>query len=254
MKEKLLFYNAYQEFYKMADKSEVFKKYCKKAFGEDFSQDGFSDVAQLNKILSMVDLDSNACVLDIGCGNGKMLEYIHNKTGAGIYGFDYSENAIEAAVQRIGNYGNFQVALIGDANYPDNKFDLITSMDTIYFAPDMSAFVSQIYSWLKPDGCFICGYQEGDVMRRTKNCDTTALAKALKKNGFKYSVFDYTKETYEMLKHKREVIISMQEDFKTAGITMWYEVVKRQTDSIQVPFEVYRRKNARYIYILKKCI
>ena len=36
MKENLLFYNAYQNFYKMADESEVFKTYCKRAFGEDF--------------------------------------------------------------------------------------------------------------------------------------------------------------------------------------------------------------------------
>ena len=47
MKEELLFYSAYQEFYKMADRSDVFKTYCKKAFGEDFSQDGFCDVRQV---------------------------------------------------------------------------------------------------------------------------------------------------------------------------------------------------------------
>lgn len=236
----------------MASESEVLKKYCKKAFGEDFSQDGFSDIIQLNKILGMVELDANASVLDIGCGNGKMLEYIHNKIGAEIYGFDYSENAIESAMQRIGNCGCFQVALIGDIDYKENKFDLITSMDTIYFAPDMSAFVSQIYKWLKPNGSFICGYQEGDVMDKTENDDTTILAKAFKQNGLKYSVFNYTKETYEMLKHKREVILSMQDDFKMAGIEMWYEVIKSQTDNILLSYDDYRKKNARYIYVFKK--
>ena len=252
MKEELLFYNAYQDFYKMASEREVFKTYCKKAFGEDFSQDGFSDVNQLNKILGMVDLDANSCVLDIGCGNGKMLEYIHNKMSAEIYGFDYSENAINSAVHRIGNSGNFQVALIGDVEYQENKFDLITSMDTIYFAPDMSVFVSQIYKWLKPLGSFICGYQEGDIMDKTENYDTTEMAKAFKQNGLKYEVSNYTKETYEMLKHKREVIVSMQEDFKRAGIEMWCEVVKSQTDSILVSYDDYRKKNSRYIYTFKK--
>ena len=36
MKENLLFYNAYEEFYSMAANSEAFKAYCKDAFGADF--------------------------------------------------------------------------------------------------------------------------------------------------------------------------------------------------------------------------
>jgi hypothetical protein len=116
----------------------------------------------------------------------------------------------------------------------------------------MSAFVYQIYKWLKPNGSFICGYREGDVMDKTENDDTTILAKAFKQNGLKYSVFNYTKETYEMLKHKREVILSMQDDFKMAGIEMWYEVIKSQTDNILLSYDDYRKKNARYIYVFKK--
>lgn len=251
-KKELLFYNAYQSFYEMASESEVFRVYCEKAFGEDFSQDGFSDIIQLNRILNMVDLNSNACVLDIGCGNGKMLEYIHNKTKAEIYGFDYSENAIETAVKRLGDYERFQVALIGDIDYDENKFDLITSMDTIYFAPDISAFVSHIYKWLKPNGIFICGYQEGDIMQKTENHDTTMLAKALIKNGIGYDVINYTKETYDMLKHKREVILSMKEDFIIAGNEIWYDVIKSQTDSILCTYDEYRKTNARYIFSFKK--
>lgn len=248
MKENLLFYNAYQNFYKMADESEVFKTYCKRAFGEDFSQDGFSDLNQLNMILSMVDIDNKANVLDVGCGNGKMLEYIHSKTGARIYGFDYSENAISSARKRMGDRGSFKVAVIGEAEYDDNKFDLITSMDTMYFAPDMIAFVSSVYKWLKVNGSFICGYQEGDIMKKTKDCNTTELAKALRENDLKYKVIDYTKETYDMLRHKRKVIKAMKEDFINAGLLMWYRVIKGQTNSVKVSYEKYKKKNARYIY------
>lgn len=252
MKKELMFYNAYQDFYKMASKSEVFKLYCEKAFGEDFSQDGFSDVHQLNHILSIVDLKTDSCVLDIGCGNGKMLEYIQKKYGSKIFGFDYSENAIESAKQRMGETGEFQVALIGEADYGKNKFDLILSMDTIYFAPDISSFIAQIYQWLKPNGVFICGYQEGDVMKKTENQDTTMLAKAFKNNGLEYTVIDYTFETYKMLQRKREAIISMKDDFKKEHIGFWYKVVKRQTDCILNSYEEYRRENMRYIYMVKK--
>ena len=96
-KNELLFYNAYEEFYEMTRTSNAFRTFCKDAFGEDFSQDGFSDINQINMILKYVPTGENIHVLDIGCGNGKMLGYLQQKTGAYIHGFDYSRQAIETA-------------------------------------------------------------------------------------------------------------------------------------------------------------
>ena len=53
-KKELLFYDAYEAFYGMAKKSNAFQKFCKDAFGEDFSQDGFSNIEQINMILQLV--------------------------------------------------------------------------------------------------------------------------------------------------------------------------------------------------------
>ena len=90
-KKDLLFYDAYEEFYLMAEKSRAFQLFCAEAFGEDFSQDGFSDISQVNMILPFI-AGENAHILDIGCGNGKMLGYLQKKTGCHIHGFDFSEN------------------------------------------------------------------------------------------------------------------------------------------------------------------
>lgn len=73
MKKDLLFYDAYEDFYEMAAGSKVFESFCRDAFGEDFSQDGFSDIEQVNKILQYIP-NGNVHILDIGCGNGKMLD------------------------------------------------------------------------------------------------------------------------------------------------------------------------------------
>lgn len=50
-KENLLFYNEYEQFYEMAEKSIAFQKFCCDSFGQDFSQDGFSDIEQIDMIL-----------------------------------------------------------------------------------------------------------------------------------------------------------------------------------------------------------
>lgn len=78
-KKELLFYDAYQEFYAMARNSNAFKAFCKDAFGEDFSQDGFSNIEQINLILQHIPQTENVHILDVGCGNGKMLGYLQKR-------------------------------------------------------------------------------------------------------------------------------------------------------------------------------
>lgn len=46
--------------------------------------------------------NSDARVLDIGCGNGKMIKYLGDKTGVHVYGFDYSDNAIMCVENKEG--------------------------------------------------------------------------------------------------------------------------------------------------------
>ena len=129
MKDELLFYNAYEEFYKMVETSETFGKFCIDAYGADFSQDGFSDVSQIDMIVPYVKT-SDAHVLDIGCGNGKMIKYLADKTGAHVFGFDYSDNAILQA-KKNNNSSDFRVGVMGEIEYPKESFDVIVAMDSV---------------------------------------------------------------------------------------------------------------------------
>lgn len=136
----------------MARQSNAFQAFCRDAFGEDFSQDGFSDVRQIERILQYIPQKENVHILDIGCGNGKMLGYLQKGTDIFIHGFDYSEKAIETAQRLFPFHAEFKEGVIGEIDYPEEMFDVIISMDTMYFAKDMSAFIAQIKKWLKKDG------------------------------------------------------------------------------------------------------
>lgn len=250
-KMELLFYDAYEEFYTMAEKSDAFQVFCKDAFGEDFSQDGFSDIKQINMILEYIPQKENVHILDIGCGNGKMLGYLQKKTGAYIHGFDYSEKAIETAKSLFPVNAEFKEGIIGEIEYSE-KFDVIISMDTMYFAKDMVAFIAQIKNWLKKDGVFFVGYQEGDIMPKTECEYTTALAKALEKNGMNYEVTDITKQTYDLLKTKRDFAIMYQAEFEAEGHKKWFDMLIGQTESVTETFEQFKQKMARYIYVIRK--
>ena len=251
-KNDLLFYSAYEEFYAMAEKSDAFKNFCLDAFGEDFSQDGFSDIEQIDKILQYVPKGDNVHILDIGCGNGKMLGYLQQKTGAFIHGFDYSEQAIETAKSLYPVKSEFREGIIGDMEYTEEQFDVVTSMDTMYFAKDMSAFVAQIKRWLRPDGVFFVGYQEGDVMPKTKDAHTTVLTEALRKNDMQYEVEDITAQVYELLLKKRAAAEKHREEFEAEGHQNWYEMLIGQTEYANVSYEEFQKNMARYLYVVRK--
>lgn len=251
-KKELLFYNAYETFYAMAKESNAFQSFCKDAFGEDFSQDGFSDKSQIDMILQYIPQKNNVHILDIGCGNGKMLGYLQKKTKSCIYGFDYSEVAIKTAQTLFPENAEFREGIIGQIEYPEEKFDLIISMDTLYFAADMTAFVAQVKKWLKRDGIFFVGYQEGDVIPKTPNAHTTMLVKALKSNDMTYEVVDISKQTYELLKKKRESAIKHRAMFEEEGHGQWFDMLIGQTEYINQPFEEFKEKMARYIYVIRK--
>lgn len=242
----------YEQFYSMTNQSNAFKSFCRDAFGEDFSQDGFSDIKQIDMILPYIPSGDDVHILDIGCGNGKMLRYLQKKTGAYIHGFDYSSQAINMAKKLFPIDAEFKEGIIGEVDYQENSFDVIISMDTMYFAKDMVSFVSQIKRWLKPDGIFFVGYQEGDVMPKTENADTTVFAEALKANDMRYEVVDITKQTYDLLKHKRNSALRHKQEFESEGNSDWFDMLMGQTECAIVSYEQFVEKMARYIYVVTK--
>ena len=251
-KKELLFYDAYEAFYAMAEKSNAFQAFCKDAFGKDFSQDGFSNIEQIDMILQYIPQKDNVRILDIGCGNGKMLGYLQEKIGAYIHGFDYSEKAIKTAQFLFPEKSEFREGIIGEIDYPEESFDVIISMDTMYFAKDMTAFVAQVKKWLKKGGVFFVGYQEGDVMPKTENIHTTMLSKAFVMNVMNYEAIDITEQTYELLKQKRVSAIAHQNEFEAEGYSDWYEMLIGQTEYASQPLEQFKDKMARYIYVIRK--
>lgn len=250
-KENLLFYDAYEQFYAMADRSEAFRSFCRDAFGSDFSQDGFSDLEQIDRILPHIPKGDTTHILDIGCGNGKMLGYLQEKTGAYIHGFDYSDEAIRTARRLFPSRSDFRVGIIGETEYPAESFHAVIAMDSVYFAKDMGFLVSQIKRWLKPGGVFFAGYQEGDVLPRTESIRSSLLFRALEQNDMSFQVADITESTYRLLRKKREAALAHREAFLAEGNSEWFELLLMQTDCAVEPYEAFRKKMARCIFVAK---
>ena len=65
-------------------KSKAYSMFCERVFGKDLSQFNVLDMEQLNTLIETLDLKPEETALDLGCGNGRITEYISDATGAKI--------------------------------------------------------------------------------------------------------------------------------------------------------------------------
>ena len=112
----------------------------------------------VNKFLNKITFDKKFSFLDIGCGNGwvvrKMAEIPTCKQAVGI---DKSKNMTNRAkMKKISKKEKYFQAEIESWNSV-KKFDVIFSMESLYYSVPMEPALAKVYTMLKPGGVFYCG-------------------------------------------------------------------------------------------------
>ena len=109
--------------------------------------------------LSLVEIHDGWTMLDIGCGGGATLKRLLKRSkGAQVYGIDISEESVAKARKVNASVLDRQVFVTqGSAEklpYEDNKFDLVTAVETVYFWPDLPNCLKEVRRVVKPGGRF----------------------------------------------------------------------------------------------------
>lgn len=110
-------------------------------------------------LISCIRLNEQSRLLDIGYGNGYLIQQIYKKYSTDICGIDISKDMKELATkQNLKGVedGKIQLSIGNCCNleYKDNSFDIVTSINTIYFGDDTTKGLSEIFRVLKPEGIF----------------------------------------------------------------------------------------------------
>ena len=90
----------YTAFYAAVEYSPAHALFCERVFGRNLSQHRFADLRQLELLLQAVPIISDQKVLELGCGNGLVSEYLSDRTGAHVTGLDYIPGAVDQARRR----------------------------------------------------------------------------------------------------------------------------------------------------------
>jgi ubiquinone/menaquinone biosynthesis C-methylase UbiE len=123
----------------------------------------YEDVVQL---LPLSDSDN---VLDIGCGNGNVLNMLAGRSGGNFTGIDISPSAIKSALKHNRRYvkSRRMKFLCQDMNkmpFGDCSFNQIYTINTVYFWDNLDVTMSEIRRILKPEGLFINALFTNDTL------------------------------------------------------------------------------------------
>jgi ubiquinone/menaquinone biosynthesis C-methylase UbiE len=135
--------------------SDALVDFLEVLWGEGYLSPGGAE--EVARVLEGVDLSAKR-VLDIGCGSGGIALSLAGDHGAAhVTGIDVEDIVLGKARARAAARGlegrvEFRKVAPGPLPFPDNRFDVVFSKDSIVHIPDKAAVFADIYRVLKPGG------------------------------------------------------------------------------------------------------
>ena len=103
-----------------------------------------------------LEIPEGATALDVGCGGGRTIHQLAAKA-AQVYGIDYAAGSVatsRAHNKRLIAEGRVHVeqASVSRLPFADDRFDVVTAIETQYYWPNLPGDMKEIWRVLKPGG------------------------------------------------------------------------------------------------------
>lgn len=128
--------------------------------------------AEIDAFLRLVEVDENACILDLCCGQGRHLMELARRGFGNLHGVDRSHYLISRARRTARQQGvnvNFREGDARKLRFPDSKFDLVylagNSFGYFESADDDVAVLTELRRILKPGGRLLIDFTDGSYLR-----------------------------------------------------------------------------------------
>jgi SAM-dependent methyltransferase len=108
-------------------------------------------------------------VLDVGCGSGRIGEFVLEQAGAQHYvGVDFSEPMIELARARLQRFGDRAELIVEDfltAPLGDGPFDVVLALGLFDYLPDPHRFTRRMFDLAAPGGCVVGSFPTWSLVK-----------------------------------------------------------------------------------------
>ncbi len=247
----------YTRFYEAVAVSAANAEYCTRVYGRNLCQHGFADLDHLDHLIQVSGIAAGTRVLDLGCGNGMIAEYISDRTGARVTGIDFIERAIRDARARTAAKQDrlaFHVMDMAHLDFPPASFDVVISVDTLYFT-DIYETLQPVVPMLRPGGRLAAFFDQScgpdtplaEYPRALILPDGTDLAQALQRLGLAYRTWDYTEQMLAHLRRRRPALAELKPQFEAEGNRFLYDSHLGEANGIERAY--VNGAGRRYLYL-----
>ena len=183
-----------------------------------------TDLPQLKLMLRALQVTPGMALLDFGCGDGRIAEYIAETEQVHVTGVDIAAHAIALAQERTQSkrdHLTFTCADVdlGTGDFPTGPFDRILAIDSIFFVSNLRKALHLLNSHLKPDGMMGLTYHYPADL----SPEQSALGEVLGELGLPYTTVDLTAQNIAHWQQKKQVLSEMQAEFEQEGSTFLFK-------------------------------
>ena len=163
---------------------------------------------------SLMTVQPNDRVLEIGCGTGKLINIMAKKVDKGIIsGIDFSSTMVTIAKRRnkksiAGGIVNIIQANFDDISYSKKSYTKACSVNTLYFWENPEYTVKKVFDLLESGGRFIVAFEDIKQLEQRKLSDKvfqlyadSDVKRLLSNAGFSNGVFIETRKKRNLLFH-----------------------------------------------------
>ena len=237
----------YDNFFALSENSAAHALFCERVYGEDLNQHGLADRDELLQLLDFLDIQAGAYGLDLGCGNGRIADFLQRQSGAVFLGVDISPEAIRRAELIPNPQLSFQVGNMNTLSLGE-RFDFIISVDTLYYAADLKETLRACLAHLRPGGVFACFFSQwinGEEEKPRLAGRRTVLAAAFRELDQPFEFLGISEPGRLHWRRKRDVLVEMRPAFEAEGsLALWDYRFREANRYAEWPGSWY----ARFIY------
>jgi 2-polyprenyl-3-methyl-5-hydroxy-6-metoxy-1,4-benzoquinol methylase len=244
----------YNEFFRRAEDSPTHAEFCQRVYGKNLCQHGMMDIQELDFLISLIEPGKR--ILEVGCGNGHISEYIHQSVKAAhLLAIDFSDVAIAQAQARTQDQTDslqFACLDLTQDEIPGKDYDVVISVDSIYFLGEFKDSLPRFYSLLAPGGKLIVSafeYQREEDPPEVLLPENTYMARALQALSYDYAQYDFSQNMINHWLKNYQVSLELEEAFAQEGNRFLFEA--RQAENVEMQDAAERGVLARYLYVIK---
>jgi trans-aconitate methyltransferase len=244
----------YDEYFRRAASSAAHSRFCERVYGADLCQHGMMDMAELDFLVSLIEPSSK--ILEVGCSNGHITEYIHDRTSSSILGIDYSAAAIDQARERTWDKSGtlrFERVDLTQEPIPGEDYDTIILIDSLYFLGEFEDSLPRLLEKLGDAGKLIVTVFQDKTDQDPDDVllpDHTFLAQALRGLGLTYTAYDFTANVRNHWLMNYQVAEELRQAFIDEGNQFLYEA--RRAENVGFKESVEEDALVRFMYVIDK--